>query len=53
MTCQALHIEKDDAGYRCALKTLDDSALPERSMPGVSGNLRTTGLLPVMARPSL
>ena len=29
MTYQALHIEKDDAGYRCALKTLDDSALPE------------------------
>ena len=22
-------IEKDDAGYRCTLKTLDDSALPE------------------------
>lgn len=29
MTYQALHIEKDDAGYRCGLKTLDDSALPE------------------------
>jgi acrylyl-CoA reductase (NADPH) len=29
MTYQALHIEKDEAGYRCALKTLDDSALPE------------------------
>lgn len=29
MTYQALHIEKDDAGYRCARKTLDDSALPE------------------------
>ena len=29
MTYQALQIEKDDAGYRCALKTLDDSALPE------------------------
>jgi acrylyl-CoA reductase (NADPH) len=29
MTYQALHIEKDDAGYRCTLKTLDDSALPE------------------------
>ena len=29
MTYQALHIEKDDAGYRCALKTLDDSTLPE------------------------
>ena len=29
MTYQALHIEKDDAGYRCSLKTLDDSTLPE------------------------
>ena len=29
MTYQALQIEKDDAGYRCILKTLDDSALPE------------------------
>lgn len=29
MSYQALHIEKDDAGYRCTLKTLDDSALPE------------------------
>lgn len=29
MTYQALQIEKDDAGYRCGLKTLDDSALPE------------------------
>jgi acrylyl-CoA reductase (NADPH) len=29
MTYQALQIEKDDAGYRCTLKTLDDSALPE------------------------
>ncbi len=29
MSYQALKIEKDDAGYRCTLKTLDDSALPE------------------------
>jgi len=29
MTYQALHIEKDDASYRCTLKTLDDSTLPE------------------------
>ena len=29
MTYQALQIEKDDTGYRCTLKTLDDSALPE------------------------
>jgi acrylyl-CoA reductase (NADPH) len=29
MTYQALHIHKDDAGYRCTLQTLDDSALPE------------------------
>ena len=29
MTYQALQIEKDDADYRCSLKTLDDSALPE------------------------
>jgi len=29
MTYQALQINKDDAGYRCTLQTLDDSALPE------------------------
>ena len=29
MTYQALQIHKDDAGYRCTLQTLDDSALPE------------------------
>jgi acrylyl-CoA reductase (NADPH) len=29
MTYQALQIEKTDAGYRCTLQTLDDSALPE------------------------
>ena len=29
MTYRALQIDKDDAGYRCALHTLDDSALPE------------------------
>ena len=29
MTYQALQIEKDDAGYRCSVKTLEDSALPE------------------------
>lgn len=29
MSYQALQIEKDEAGYRCSLKTLDDSALPE------------------------
>jgi hypothetical protein len=29
MTYQALQIEKDEAGYRCTLKTLEDSALPE------------------------
>jgi len=29
MTYQALHIHKDDAGYRCTLQTLDDSTLPE------------------------
>jgi len=29
MTYRALQIEKDDAGYRCTLHTLDDSALPE------------------------
>ena len=29
MTYRALQIDKDDAGYRCTLKTLDDSALPE------------------------
>ena len=29
MTYQALQILKDDAGYRCTLQTLDDSALPE------------------------
>ena len=29
MTYQALHIHKDDAGYRCTLQTLDDSVLPE------------------------
>ncbi len=28
MNYRALQIEKDDAGYRCSLKTLDDSALP-------------------------
>ena len=29
MTYRALQIDKDDADYRCTLKTLDDSALPE------------------------
>jgi acrylyl-CoA reductase (NADPH) len=29
MTYQAMQIHKDDAGYRCTLQTLDDSALPE------------------------
>ncbi len=29
MTYRALQIDKDEAGYRCALHTLDDSALPE------------------------
>ena len=29
MTYRALQIDKDDAGYRCSLQTLDDSALPE------------------------
>jgi len=29
MSYQALQIEKDETGYRCSLKTLDDSALPE------------------------
>ena len=29
MTYQALQINKDDAGYRCILLTLDDGALPE------------------------
>ncbi len=29
MPYQALQIEKDEAGYRCSLKTLDDRALPE------------------------
>jgi len=29
MTYQALQIHKDDAGYRCGLHTLEDSALPE------------------------
>jgi acrylyl-CoA reductase (NADPH) len=29
MTYHALQINKDDAGYRCTLQTLDDSALPE------------------------
>ena len=29
MTYQAPQIEKTDAGYRCTLQTLDDSALPE------------------------
>jgi acrylyl-CoA reductase (NADPH) len=29
MSYQALQIHKDDAGYRCTLQTLDDSALPE------------------------
>ena len=29
MTYRALQIEKDEAGYRCSLQTLDDSALPE------------------------
>ena len=29
MTYQALQILKDDAGYRCTLQSLDDSALPE------------------------
>lgn len=29
MTYRALQIEKDDAGYRCTLKELDDSALPD------------------------
>jgi hypothetical protein len=29
------------------------STVPARSMPATRGNLRTTGLLPVMARPSL
>lgn len=29
MTYQALQIEKDEAGYRCSLKTLDDHALPD------------------------
>ena len=29
MTYQALQINKDDTGYRCTLKTLEDSALPE------------------------
>ncbi|MEN9888959.1 MAG: Acrylyl-CoA reductase AcuI [Pseudomonadota bacterium] len=28
MSYQALQIDKDEAGYRCTLKTLDDSALP-------------------------
>jgi hypothetical protein len=30
-----------------------DSTVPAKSMPATSGNLRTTGDLPVMARPSL
>ena len=29
MPYRALQIDKDDAGYRCTLRTLDDSALPE------------------------
>ena len=29
MTYQALRIEKDDAGYRCTLQSLPESALPE------------------------
>jgi len=29
MTYQALQIQKDDAGYRCTLQSLDDSRLPE------------------------
>ena len=29
MPYQALHINKDDAGYRCTLATLDEQALPE------------------------
>jgi len=29
MTYQALRIEKDDAGYRCTLQSLQESALPE------------------------
>jgi len=29
MTYRALQIEKDEAGYRCSLKTLNDSALPD------------------------
>jgi len=29
MSYRALQIDKDNAGYRCTLKTLDDSALPE------------------------
>ena len=29
MTYQALQIQKDEAGYRCTLQSLDESALPE------------------------
>jgi hypothetical protein len=32
---------------------VDDSTVPAKSMPAIIGNRRTTGALPVMARPSL
>ena len=39
MTYQALHTNKDDAGYRYMLQTLDNSALPEGNVTAQSGLL--------------
>jgi acrylyl-CoA reductase (NADPH) len=58
MTYQALHIEKDDVGYRCTLKTLDDSALPEGDVTvqvdystlNYKGGLAITGKSPVVRK---
>jgi len=58
MTYRALQIEKDDAGYRCSLKTLDDSTLPEGDVTvavdystlNYKDGLAITGKSPVVRR---
>lgn len=58
MTYQALQIEKDESGYRCTLKTLDESALPEGdvtvrvewSTVNYKDGLAITGKSPVVRR---
>ena len=58
MTYRALQIEKDEAGYRCSLNTLDDSALPEGDVTvavdcstiNYKDGLAITGKSPVVRR---